>query len=204
VLDVLKFAFFTAVQARHGEWGLFTDIAYADLGDNGRIDAHIDTGTVLGKVPVSLDADLDIKTWIWTVAGTYQLKNDNDGTMDVLFGARMLDMTDRLKWSNISVIGLPIDSSGTSKAHTTNWDAVVGLRGRAYLGGDRKWFVPYHADIGAGQSQLTWQVNAGVGYQFDWGALVGSWRHLSYKFKSGSLIDNQSFSGPLVGTVVKF
>jgi len=204
VLDALKFAFFTALQVRNGEWGLFTDIAYADLGDNGRINAHVDTGTVLGKVPVSLNADLDIKTWIWTIAGTYQLKNDNDGGMDLLFGARMLDMTNRLKWSNVSVIGIPIAASGTSEVNSTNWDAIVGLKGRAYLGEDRKWFVPYYADIGTGESRLTWQVNAGVGYQFDWGAVVGSWRYLSYNFKSGSLIDNQSFSGPLVGMVFKF
>jgi hypothetical protein len=43
-----------------------------------------------------------------------------------------------------------------------------------------------------------------VGYNFDWGALVASWRYLSYDFKSGGHVDSMSFSGPLVGVAFKF
>ena len=36
--------------------------------------------------------------------------------------------------------------------------------------------MPYYVDVGTGQSQLTWQVNAGLGYQFDWGSVLATWR----------------------------
>ena len=69
---------------------------------------------------------------------------------------------------------------------------------------DSSWVVPYYVDVGTGESKFTWQANAGVGYCFDWGALVASWRYLSYDFKSGGHIDSLSFSGPLIGVAFKF
>jgi hypothetical protein len=203
VLDALKFAFFTVFQARNGVWGLFTDIAYADLGDSKSASRDFTIGGQRPPVGVTANLDLDVKSWIWTLAGTYQLKNDDAASMDLLFGARMLDMTNRLNWS-LNGSGGNLARSGEVEVGATNWDAVIGLRGRAYLGQDRKWFVPYYADIGTGESKLTWQVNAGVGYQFDWGALIASWRYLDYDFKSDSLIQSMSFSGPLVGVVFRF
>jgi hypothetical protein len=203
VLDSLKFAFFTALQVRNGQWGLFTDISYADLGDSKSASRDFTIGG--GQLPVGLSAnlDLDVKTWIWTIAGTYELKNDAAASMDLMFGARMLDMTNRLRWS-LNGSGGNLARSGSTEVSDTNWDAIVGLKGRAYLGEDRKWFVPYYADVGTGESRLTWQVNAGIGYQFDWGALIASWRYLDYDFKSDSKVQSLSLNGPLVGVVFKF
>jgi len=76
---------------------------------------------------------------------------------------------------------------------------VVGLKGRAYFGDERKWFIPYYVDVGAGQSQLTWQVSAGVGYQFDWGSVLATWRYLDYDFDSDSKIESLSLNGPTIG-----
>ena len=134
VLDALKMAFFGALQVRNGEWGLWTDLAYADLGGSKSRSRDF---TIDGQpLPVGVNAklDLDVKTWIWTLAGTYQLKNDNDAPIDLLFGARMLDMSNTLDW-NISGTGgnLP-PRSGSKEVGATNWDGVVGLKGRAYLG----------------------------------------------------------------------
>ena len=191
-------------EARNGEWGLWTDMVYADLGGSKSGSRDFTIGGQLPPVGVNANLDLDVKSWIWTLAGTYQLKNDDAATMDLLFGARMLDMSNTLDW-NISGSGgnLP-PLTGTKEVGGTNWDGVVGLKGRAFLGSERRWFVPFYADIGTGESKLTWQVNAGVGYQFDWGALIGSWRYLDYDFKSGSNIQSQSFNGPLVGVVFRF
>ena len=204
VLDALKMAFFGALQVRNGQWGLWTDLAYADLGDtkSGSRDFTLDGQ----PLPVGLSAklSLDVKSWIWTVAGTYQLKNDNDAMVDMLFGARMLDMTNTLDWNLSGTGGNLPPLNGSKEVGVTNWDGVLGLKGRAYLGQDRKWFVPFYADVGTGESKLTWQVNAGVGYQFDWGAVIGSWRYLDYDFKDSSRVQSMSFSGPLVGVVFKF
>ena len=154
------------------------------------------------NVNVRANADLDVKTWIWTLAGLYGLKNDAEGTMDLLFGARLLDMSNTLDWS-LAGPG-PITPSGSKEVSLSNWDGIVGLKGRALIGDERKWFLPYYVDVGTGQSKLTWQVNAGLGYQFDWGSVLATWRYLDYDFKSGSKVDSLSLNGPTIGVVFKF
>jgi len=205
VIDALKFAFMGSFEARKGQWGLWTDLVYADFGasKSGSRDFTLGGGR---PVDVSADLQLDIKSWIWTVAGLYGLAETPQYTADLLFGARYIDMNNELGWTlNGDISGLPLPGrSGSGTADLTNWDGIVGLKGRAYLGDDRRWFVPYYADIGTGQSKLTWQVNAGVGYQFDWGAMVATWRYLDYDFKSSAKVQDLSFSGPLIGVVFKF
>lgn len=44
----------------------------------------------------------------------------------------------------------------------------------------------------------------GIGYRFDWGSLIASWRYLDYDFKSSAHVQDLSFSGPLVGVVFRF
>jgi opacity protein-like surface antigen len=66
------------------------------------------------------------------------------------------------------------------------------------------WFVPFYVGVGTGESKFTWQANAGVGYRFDRGVLVASWRYLDYDLKSGGHVDSLSFSGPLIGVGFKF
>lgn len=201
VIDALKFAFMGSFEARKGQWGLWTDLVYADFGAS-----HQTTFTVrppnLPAVPVQADAQLDIKSWIWTLTGLYGLKADNEGTMDLLFGVRLLDMTNTLGWS-LAGPG-PINPSGSKEVSASYWDGVVGLKGRARLGAERKWFVPYYVDVGTGESKLTWQVNAGIGYQFDWGSVLATWRYLDYDFKSDSKVQSLSFNGPTIGVAFKF
>jgi hypothetical protein len=204
VIDALKFAFMGSFQARNGAWGVWTDLVYADFGASRQGSRDFTLGGQRPPVGVSADLDLDIKSWIWTLAGTYQLKSDNEGTMDMLFGTRMLDMTNTLGWNITGSGGVLPPLNGSKEVSVTNWDGIVGLKGRAYLGEERKWFVPFYLDVGTGESKFTWQVNAGLGYQFGWGALVASWRYLDYDFKSDSRVTDMSFNGPLIGAVFKF
>jgi len=204
VIDALKFAFMGNFGMRRGQWGLWTDLVYADFGVSRSGSRDFSIGGQPLPVGVSADLDLDLKTWIWTLAGTYQLKNDTEGTMDLLFGMRMLDMTSGLSWNIRGSGGVLPPRTGSKEVSETNWDGIVGLKGRAMLGSEGRWFVPYYVDVGTGESKLTWQVNAGVGYQFDWGALVGSWRYMDYDFKSSSHVDSLSFNGPVIGAVFRF
>lgn len=204
VIDALKFAFMGNFGMRQGQWGLWTDLVYADFGVSRSGSRDFSIGGRPLPAGVRADLDLDIKTWIWTLAGTYQLKNDSEGTTDLLFGIRMLDMSNGLSWNISGSGGVLPPRTGSKEVSETNWDGIVGLKGRVVLGSERRWFVPYYADVGTGESKLTWQVNAGVGYQFDWGALAASWRYMDYDFKSSSHIDNLSFNGPVIGAIFKF
>jgi len=62
-----------------------------------------------------------------------------------------------------------------------------------------KWFAPFHVDVGTGDSDLTWQLLAGVGYVFSWGDLLLVYRHLDYDQKHGDLLEGLRLSGPALG-----
>jgi hypothetical protein len=205
VLDALKMAFMGSFSAKKGEWGVWTDLVYADFGHtktNFR-DFEINGNPLPGGV--AADLTLDLKNWIWTTAGTYQFASTPDYTADLLFGVRLLDMNQTLDWSlQGNIAQVPVSRTGRVDASLTNWDAIIGVKGAASFGEGRKWFVPYYADIGTGESKLTWQVNLGIGYKFDWGALVASWRYLDYEMKSGNAIESLTMNGPLFGAVFQF
>jgi hypothetical protein len=202
VLDALKMTFMGQAEVRKGQWGAWTDIVYADLGgsQSGSRDFTV------GGRPVGTTANLslDVKSTVWTLAGIYNLSSTPENTTDLLFGGRMLNLRETLNWSLASSIPELPTRSGEARVDGTNWDAIVGLKGRYYFGAERKWFLPYYADVGGGQSKLTWQVNAGVGYTFDWGSVFATWRYLDYDFKSGDALQSMSMNGALIGVAFQF
>ena len=206
VIDALKFAFMGSLEAKRGQWGLWNDLVYADFGADKSGTRDFSVGQQNLPVGVTADLGLDIKSWIWTVAGTYSLAATPAGTMDLLAGARLLDMDQTLRWTfNGNIAGQPLlPRTGSARVSVSNWDAVVGVKGRANLGNDGTWFIPYYLDAGGGESRLTWQIIGGVGYQFGWGALLATWRYLDYNFKSSSKVDSIDFNGIALGATFKF
>ena len=205
ILDNLDFTFQGTVDARKGQWGLFSDVIYLDLGNKKTIS---DEGTVGDDWPydVSATARFDMKSWIWTTAGYFRAVNKPDMSFDFLAGARYLDMSQSLKLSFSGNIGdqpLP-GRDGKVKVGADNWDAIIGLRGRYGFGQDYRWFMPYYLDVGTGDSDFTWQAAAGLGYVFNWGELVGVWRYLSYDLKSGGTVSDMNMSGPAVGAIFRW
>lgn len=206
LIDHLKMTFMATLSAKKGKWGFWTDVFYTDVGGS----KH---GTRDFKIPgfplptdVNGNFSLDVKTTAWTLVGTYELGKSPDYMIDLLAGTRLFDQRQTLDWTiNGDISGIPLPGrSGSKELDISNWDAIVGLKGMAYIGGDRKWFLPYYVDVGGGQSKFTWQFNAGIGYQFGWGSLVASWRYLSYEMKSGEPIQSIDFNGPLIGAVFRF
>jgi hypothetical protein len=76
-----------------------------------------------------------------------------------------------------------VSRSGSTEVNASLWDAIVGIKGVVYLGGERTWFIPYYRDVGTGLSDLTWLTNLDIGYQYNWGALVAPWHGVVYKKK---------------------
>jgi hypothetical protein len=113
-------------------------------------------------------------------------------------------MKQTLNWSLASSIPELPTRSGEASVDATDWDAIVGIKGRYCFGAERKWFLPYYADVGGGQSKLTWQVNAGVGYKFGWGSTFLTYRYLDYQFKSGNALQSMNMSGGLIGVAFQF
>ena len=69
---------------------------------------------------------------------------------------------------------------------------------------NQSWYFPYYADIGAGDSEITWQLYAGVGYAFKWGDIKLGYRHLHYDQGKDKLIQDMKFKGPLLGVSFRF
>lgn len=201
LIDNLDFTFMAALQARKGEWGVFTDLIYLDEGAGHSGSREFTVGRQGLPADVTVDAVLDVKSWVWTLAGTYSLSGQSRNPVDLLFGARMLDLEQTLDWSfNGDISGLPLPGrSGSSTVSGTNWDAIVGLKGQAFLGAGGRWIVPWHVDVGTGDSDFTWQAMAGVGYQFGWGAVVLNYRYLDYDMDSDAGVTDLTLSGPLLG-----
>jgi hypothetical protein len=155
---------------------------------------------------VTVNADLGITGWLWTVDGTYRVVDDPDHPVALLAGARMLNLTTDLSWKlQGDVGGIPVrERSGKGDVGDTLWDGIVGVKGRLNFGQDKKWFAPYYIDVGTGDSQLTWQWFTGVGYSFDWGDLVAVWRYLDYRMNSGDSIEDLSMNGGAIGVTFHF
>lgn len=206
VLSQLEFTFMGTVQARKSEWGIVSDLVYASLGGSESNVRDFTLGGAGVPAELTLGATLDMNSWVWTLGGTYAVHETEQAIAELVFGVRMLDLEQTLDWSFTGDIGghaLP-GRSGTSVAEGTNWDAIIGAKGQAFLGSGQRWFLPWYLDAGTGDSDFTWQAMAGVGYQFDWGATVLSWRHLDYEFESDATIENLSFSGVLLGVTFRW
>ena len=201
ILDHLKFTFMGSFEARKGEWGLFTDIIYLSVGGSKSQTRDVNVGGVPLPGGITADLNLNLKSTIWTIAGEYRAATTPTASVDVLAGARLADVKQSLGWTFSA--DLPIDHNpgrtGSKDLDVSKWDAIVGAKGRIAISDDRQWFVPWYADIGTGQTDLTWQAIGGIGYSFSWGEVIGAWRYMDYKFKSGSPIEKLNFNGPAIG-----
>jgi hypothetical protein len=206
ILNDLKFAFMGSFDAHNGRWGAFTDVLYLDVGGSKSQTRDFSIGSIGLPASSTADLSLDLKGWVWTLAGQYRVTADPALTMDLLAGARLFDIKQRLGWSingNLGPIAAP-GRSGDKEVSESVWDAIVGVKGRYAFGPNREWLVPYYLDVGTGQSDLTWQGAIGLGYAFHWGDVVAMWRYLDYNMKSGKKIEDMNFNGPMLGATFRW
>lgn len=205
-LENLHFVFMGTLEARRGAWGLFTDLVYMDFGA-GRSDARsLSLGGIGLPADVSADTHLDLVGGAWTLGGSWRAASAPAFYIDLVGGARLLDIETTLRWTlagNVGSIALP-DRAGERTSQLKNWDAFVGIKGRYRFGAQHSWFVPYYFDVGAGDSQRTIQAMAGIGYTFAWGDAVAGWRYVGYRMKPGQTIEELTFNGALVSAVFRW
>jgi len=201
LIDDLKFAFMGTLEAHNGRWGVFTDFMYLDVGGSNSGTRDFSIGNIGLPASTSADLNLDLKGTIWTLAGEYRVISDPAMKMDVIAGARQFSVKSTLGYTIQGNLG-PIHEaarSGSTSVKEDVWDGIIGVKGRYAFGERREWYVPYYLDVGTGQSDLTWQIAAGIGYSYSWGSLLAMWRYLDYDFKSSSKVQDINFNGPMVG-----
>src|SRR5215471_11726425 len=141
ILEGLKFVFMGAFEARRGQWGMFTDVVYMDIGASKSGSRSLEIhGTPL-PVGASANLDFDLKGVLWTLGATRRVIEKPEIMLDVLAGTRLMDLTPKLGWTLSGNVGaLPIsDRAGESKESLKNWDAIIGAKGRYAFGTELKW-----------------------------------------------------------------
>lgn len=171
---------------RRDRWSVF--------GDWTHVKVTSDTGSPLGLLYAGVNGE--IKGNIVQGAVGYRVFGDGTSGVYVFGGVRYYDLEARLDL-------LPRVLAGRSVSGSDNWaDAIVGARWRGQL--SRNWVASLYGDVGAGGSDSTWQVAANIGYEFEWGSILGGWRHLVVDYDSGALKIDAALSGPFVGARFRF
>ncbi len=112
--------------------------------------------------------------------------------LDLLVGARYLYMK--------SQITLPIVEVSDSD---TNWNGIIGMKGSYKL--NEKWYMPFTLDVGSGDSDITYQALAGVGYKYENFDLLVGYRYLKWEFDDAFVgFRDLDLSGPIIGAKFRF
>lgn len=174
ILDNLDLTLMGNLEARKSKWSILGDLIYTSSSQ--------DTGATL---PTGAGVDVEVTSLVFNFIGGRNLSDTENGRVDFIFGTRYLDLENKIK---------AVGPGAIVEANGDTFDAIVGIRGQRLI--DEKWYLPYHLDVGAGDSDLTWQGIFGVGYRYGWGDLTVAYRHLEWDFDDGTPIDDFNFSGP--------
>ena len=185
ILDSLDFGGMLHIEGQRASWGLFFDATYLALSDD----------TTQG--PISVDGDMD--TGLYEFAATYT-PGGAGGAFTGFAGARILDLSLETKFS-AAILAEPIRRTN-DKSYT---DFMVGGR-YTHLFNDR-WLLNLRADIGAGDTELSWNALAGFGWRFGGDlnkALLLGWRHMEIEIEEDGRETDLTFDGPVVGVHFAF
>ena len=184
LLKDLNYGAMAEITADRGRWTLLGDFLYLDAGDTE--DGSIDLG--FGSV----DAELDVQTsaLIATLGAAYKVVQTPTANFGVLGGLRYLGLDSEI---NAEVDGLKGGVSGDDSLV----DGIIGFRGTADF--SDRWYFTYYADVGTGQSELTWQALASVNYRFERVDVSLGYRYLAWQFDDFAGFDEMDVSGPLLG-----
>jgi hypothetical protein len=190
VVSGLQFAFMGVVGVQKGKWSFMVDTVYAD------VKATKDSSMSVLNSTINFQTEVEVKAWVVTPVIGYNLIDCGKGKLDIVAGARYLDVE-----VDASV------NSDRARARNTEfsvsdymWDGIVGVKGEITL--YEQLYMPLYLDIGTGNSDFTWQVAGGLGYRFGLCDLVAGYRYLSWDLKNSSPVKDMNLSGPYIA--VKF
>lgn len=194
IIDNLDFTFMAGLAARKDKFSLLVDVIYMDLEDSSN---YTLTRGPFGLRSLSI-TNLEMTAWVVTPAAAYNVLDSDLIEINLLAGARYL----YLKTDVDLVRQGPLVTSRFSPSGSGHvWDGIVGARGNVKLNG--KWSLPFHFDVGSGDTDLTWQAFGGVGYKFNKVDLIAGYRHLEWDFDNndtgGKLFNDLYISGPVLG-----
>ena len=180
--------------ARKDKFSLLVDVIYMNIVDDS--DYSLFSGP-LKQVSLSL-TNVEMEAWVVTPAAAYTVVDSNRLQLDLLAGARYLYIETEIKLREQG----PLTTREASPSESNHvWDGIIGARGNVKV--TEQWALPFHFDVGTGDTDLTWQAFGGVGYKFSNMDLVAGYRHLEWEFDDsdtgGDIFNDLYISGPVVG-----
>lgn len=208
IVDSLKFGLTFGAEARYGRFTLATDLLYLDLGNSSSQVRSVDFGAA-GRVQATanLGTQTSFSSTLWTLAPGYTLLEGAWGNLDLQAGFRVMAMRSRTNVQLVTDVtgprqGETFTRTGRLSASDQIWDGIIGFRGRIELGSG--FYLPYAADIGGGGSNLTWQIQGGLGYSTGWAGVVAGYRYLSYQQNGNAHVQELTMGGPFIALNMKF
>jgi hypothetical protein len=190
LFDSLKFAFMGVFEAHKGNWAMQTDVEYVSIEDEKATPG-----------PLFSSANAKVKTFVFTPEVGYKFYNNPDKGrfVQVLGGTRIWHISTDI---TLNAGVLPAVRVNDSR----NWlDAVVGLRSIVALSKSKKIFFIGRFDVGGGGSKFTYQLFAGLGYNFNKKvAFVAGYRDLDVNYDKNNFLFDMSQRGPIMGVGFKF
>jgi hypothetical protein len=198
---------------RYDRFSVLTDIMYVNATAGGSRVESVNIADI-GRDPISstlnTGGDTTLKTTLWTLAAGYTVASGTWGNVDVLAGFRYLGIDSNTNY-NLAVTltgprgnaGPTFGGAGSLAANDSIWNGIVGLRGRINIA-ESGFFIPYYLDLGAGNSNFTWQTFAGIGYQTGWAGVQLGWRYMSYDQGGSSAVQDMTMSGAYLAVNFSF
>lgn len=188
ILENLDATFMATVNARYDRFHLGVDLLYMEM-----------SGDASPAGPVFERASMSLDSLVVTASGTYRLWESPDGFFDLGAGVRYFEMDTGIVLQDRNG---PVPTVRASE-DASLWDGLGVARFHYQI--TPKWFFRGCGDVGAGDSQLTWQLFGAIGYLInDHAALLLGWRHLAYELESGPAELDIFLSGPQLGMGFRF
>jgi hypothetical protein len=190
IIENLSMIFMGGWASKKDRWSILADVVYMDVGDS--VDQTVTTGS---GVPINASLDLDLVSWVLHGGVGYDLMQSDGGSLAVVGGVRYMTIDVDVK---AGFGGAGIEQSGSDAL----LDGIVGVSGSINF--NKNWYLPYHADIGTGGSDLSYQLFAAIGYRFGWGDVRLGYRHLSFELDDDVVMEDMELSGPVLGVGFTF
>ena len=187
IISKLDSAFMGSYTIRKNQWSFLADVIYFKMSDSQEV-----SQTLLNRQFI-VASDQELTTWVAGGYMGYNLVDSGTYTLDAIVGLRYLSLGADISLS-LNALQRSIDPSAEF------YDGVIGVQGEANI--NENWYVPYHFDIGAGDSDLTAQASVGLGYRFGWVDAILSYRYLYYDEGTEALVNTLDAYGPQIG--IKF
>lgn len=185
-------------EVHYGRWGFYGNSVFAKLSNTGS------TSRVKDGMALDVNSNTDAWLGLYTVAGTYTAYVSKSVYMDVLAGARFLNLNAKVQL-DASIPNTTLSKGGTlySSLHTS--DAITGVKGRFRLG-ESNWYVPVYLDAGGGSSvaKFTSQQALGIGYTFKDADVGLFYTNIYYNLSKANVSSYVNMTGPAIAATFRF